>query len=300
LPVTPLSGAASTAPTTPFQWALLGIGLLLLLLILATALFVPRPTRYQYFVFRTTLALAASCIVASIPWFFGGPEGPAQIAGVAVGAAGFFLIVFLVDPTKRLRREEGRAVKPALALKAPPQSIFISYRHADNQDIVGHLYDRLVERFGGEAVFRDVKSLLAGLDFRVGLESVLERCIVVLAVIGPEWEHVLTDDKIRRLDDPADFIVIEIGVALKRDIPIIPLLVHRQSLPPPAAFPAALEELRFRTALPLRSGSDFDPDLERLIAAIEALLVRYSRQQRPPAAGWPSASDRPHAEPERV
>ena len=53
----------------------------------------------------------------------------------------------------------------------------------------------------------------------------LARADDVIAMIGPNWSNVGDDDGNRRLDDPNDFVRIEIAAALQRDIPVIPILL---------------------------------------------------------------------------
>jgi len=256
--------------TALFLWILLGLGTLLLLLIFTAAIWIPNPSEFQRTVFRTVLALGVSLVAASIPWFAGGPSGGLQTAGVTASALGLFLLVFLFDPTRRVW-----SAHPVSGHLGPISagSIFVSYRRADTEDIVGRLCERLYGRFGQGAVFKDVDTLIPGLDFREQLGSALKNCRIALAVIGPKWESSLELHRAQG-DEDRDFVVIEIGSALKRQIPVIPILVQQASLPATAALPPALESLRYRQALPLRADPDFSHDIERVIQAIEQLLAR--------------------------
>ena len=75
-------------------------------------------------------------------------------------------------------------------------------------------------------------------------------------------------------DEDRDFVVIEIGSALKRRIPVIPILVQQASFPATTALPPALESLRYRQALPLRPDPDFSHDIERVLQAFCNFLAR--------------------------
>ena len=57
----------------------------------------------------------------------------------------------------------------------------------------------------------DVESIAPGLDFVRVLEDDLGQCDIVLTVIGKGWL-----DARPRLDDPQDFVRIEIETALRR------------------------------------------------------------------------------------
>src|SRR5262245_58499308 len=51
------------------------------------------------------------------------------------------------------------------------------------------------------------------------------RATFSLAVIGPNWLDAKDSDGRRRLDNPDDFVTIEISAALLRNIRVIPVLV---------------------------------------------------------------------------
>src|SRR5277367_2433845 len=104
-------------------------------------------------------------------------------------------------------------------------SIFLSYRRDDSRHQAGRLHDRLVAQFGSDQIFKDVDSIPMGLDFREVLTERVAGCEVFLAVIGDAWLSITGKSGARRLDDPGDFVRIEIEAALSRNIPVIPVLV---------------------------------------------------------------------------
>ena len=75
---------------------------------------------------------------------------------------------------------------------------------------------------------------------------------VLLAIIGPGWLEVRDDAGRRRLDDPHDFVRIEIATALKRNIPVIPILLESARVPKAAQLPDDLKELPQRNGLDAR------------------------------------------------
>lgn len=151
------------------------------------------------------------------------------------------------------------------------QLIFISYRREDTADISGRIYDRLVQRFGPKAIFKDVDSIPLGVDFKQYLEKQVEQCNVLLAVIGKSWLRKRTGK--RRLDDPRDFVRIEIASALRRGIRVIPLMVSKALMPPEADLPEDLRALVFRNFIQIRPDPDFHHDMNRLIKELESATL---------------------------
>lgn len=142
--------------------------------------------------------------------------------------------------------------------------IFVCYRRGDSRGDAGRLADSLDERFKRSQIFRDVESLAGGTDYKVAIESAITQCVAMLAVIGPRWLDMRSDDGTRRLDNPDDFIVLEIGAALSNGITVIPVLVGGAKMPSADQLPAPLEALASRQAVEL-SDARWDYDMDRLI-----------------------------------
>src|SRR5947209_6983867 len=104
--------------------------------------------------------------------------------------------------------------------------IFISYRREDSTLFTGRIHDRLAPHFGRDCVFMDMDAIPFGVDFRKHLTDAVAGCDVLLAIIGDKWLTVSQNGQ-RRLDDPRDFVRIEIETALMRGIPVIPVLLDR-------------------------------------------------------------------------
>ena len=150
--------------------------------------------------------------------------------------------------------------------------IFVSYRRIDSADIAGRIYDRLIGRFEKKSIFKDVDSIPLGLDFKEYLDKQVGECKVLLAVIGDRWLDASNASGKRRLDDPADFVRIEIESALERNIPVIPLLVRGASMPREEDLPPSLRKLVYRNGIPIRPDPDFHRDMDRLIKALEGYV----------------------------
>ena len=164
------------------------------------------------------------------------------------------------------------------------RAIFISYRRDDTEGYAGRLFQDLCERFGRDSVFMDVASIEPGRDFRRVIEQQVASCGVLLAIIGKAWLTVADTQSRRRLDDPHDFVRLETASALKRDIPVIPVLVQQAEMPRAEQLPDDLKDLAFRNSVEL-THARWDSDVELLIAA----LRRYVDPSGPTAAAAAAA-----------
>ena len=97
--------------------------------------------------------------------------------------------------------------------------VFISYRRGDSAGYAGRLMDRLKTELGRDVLFMDVDAIPLGTNFENVLHEEVAKCAVLLAVIGPNWSDARGENGKRRLDDPNDFVRIEIAAALKRKSP---------------------------------------------------------------------------------
>ena len=148
-------------------------------------------------------------------------------------------------------------------------SVFLSYRREDSADVAGRIYDRLAVAFGQDQVFKDVDSIPLGVDFREHLQQVVGRCDVVLAVIGDQWlATARAGEASSRLEDPKDFVRIELESALQRGIPVIPVLVRGAAVPHEAELPSTLGTLAYRSGISVRADPDFHRDMDRLIDGV--------------------------------
>lgn len=168
------------------------------------------------------------------------------------------------------------------------RSVAMSYRRDDSEAIAGRLFDRLSGYFGRETVFRDIESIAIGTDFRVQVEQALTACGVVVAVIGRNWRGPVRGGR-TRIQEEIDPVRIEIEIALRQGIPIIPVLVGATKMPSPAQLPASLESLVFRHACRIDPGEDFDHHADRLIREIEKVVG--------PAVAGPAVAASPAAPP---
>ena len=149
---------------------------------------------------------------------------------------------------------------------------FISYRREDAAGYAGRLRESLERRLGTARVFRDVDTVRPGQDFVQAIESRLSDCAVMLAVIGREWATAKDLAGSRRLDEPFDFVRLEIAAALARpNVLVVPVLVEGAAMPTAAELPENMRTLARRQAVTVRDET-WDSDVDRLVNVIESAI----------------------------
>ena len=148
------------------------------------------------------------------------------------------------------------------------RAIFISYRRDDAEGEAGRLFDDLVGVFGEKSVFMEVAAIEVGRDFRKAIDESVATCGVLLALIGKDWIDAKNEAGQRRLDNPSDFVRLETASALKRDIPVVPVLVRGARMPQPEQLPDDLKELAYRNGVEL-THARWNSDLQLLIKALQ-------------------------------
>jgi TIR domain len=166
--------------------------------------------------------------------------------------------------------------------------IFISYRRDDSGVWAGRLYDRLSQRFGRENAFMNIDTIDPGLDFVEVIQEAVGSCDALIAVIGRQW--LTSTDAVgqRRLDNPEDFVRVEITAALKRNIRMIPVLVQGAPMPRSTDQPGVLQSLSRRNALGI-SETRFHSDVDRLIEVLEPVLRAIEVTATQPTSESPEA-----------
>lgn len=152
--------------------------------------------------------------------------------------------------------------------------VFISYRRDDSAGYVGRLYDKIAERFGEESVFMDIDAIQPGEDFVEVIEKAVRSCDVLLAVLGKQWVTITDAHGQRRIDNPDDFVRLEIAAALRRKrVRVIPVLVRGAAMPSAAQLPVNLQPLSTRNAHVI-SDKNFHRDVDDLIKVLEQIKTR--------------------------
>jgi hypothetical protein len=183
----------------------------------------------------------------------------------AGGAAAWLLL--------RGRRGRRRVAPRRFYQGAGESKIFLSYRRDDTAGHSGRLRDALAERFGPERVFMDLESIGAGEDFVEVVKKAVDATGVVVVVIGRQWLSASDKKGNRRLDNPDDFVRLEVETALGRGVRVIPALVQGAEMPGEDALPESLSKLARRNAIEI-SDARWAFDVERLADAIEEALAQ--------------------------
>jgi len=164
-------------------------------------------------------------------------------------------------------------LRPPVDLPKPPPTIsgkqskkvFISYRRDDSRYQAHRIFEAFKKKLSRENVFMDIDSIPLGHDFVDVLKEWVGQCEIFLALVGPGWVSCSDPQTGKlRLDNPNDFVRVEIREALARGIPVVPVLIDGASMPDEKQLPEDLRLLARRHAefVDFRT---FDPDVRRLI-----------------------------------
>jgi hypothetical protein len=160
--------------------------------------------------------------------------------------------------------------------------IFLSYRRDDSQGEALHLFDDLRKHFGQDQVFMDVTGIDPGRDFRKAIDGAVGSCEVLIVMIGKKWLDGTDERGRRRLDDPEDFVRMETAAALRREIPVIPVLVQGTVMPRSDQLPGALEALAWRNAFEVRHAR-WEIDVAELLKALKKVVRAPETRGKPEA-----------------
>jgi hypothetical protein len=176
--------------------------------------------------------------------------------------------------------------------------IFVSYRRDDASSEAGRITDWLDRHFGKDEVFMDITALEPGVDFVQMIEQAVDTIDALIAVIGPNWIDAEDDHGNRRLDDPTDWVRLEIANALRRGTRVIPVLVKGAAMPPAAKLPEDLRPLRRRNALPITE-RQWRAGVEELIKALDGVVSQPTPPARgpPPRPRTPAQAEQPKTSP---
>jgi hypothetical protein len=175
---------------------------------------------------------------------------------------------------------EVRVMADSAAPAAPAAGrVFISYRREETAYAAGWLFDRLVDQLGRGQIFKDIDSIQLGDDFVEVITTAVASCDVLLALIGKQWLTITDEHGTARLENPDDFLRLEIEAALTRDVRVIPILVAGARMPRPDQLPPSLAKLVRRHALEL-SPCHFEFDTSRLLSVIISCLADAATRAR--------------------
>jgi hypothetical protein len=175
--------------------------------------------------------------------------------------------------------ERPTATDEASAPVEPRLRIFLNYRREDSMAYAGRLYDDLAERLSACDVFIDIDKIEPGADFVDVIDHALDGCDVVLALIGKHWLSATDSKGRRRLDDPDDYVRLELEAALARGMRLIPVRVGGADMPSSADLPDTLRALARRQAVEI-SDHRWRYDVETLSGRLEQLSIEAEERER--------------------
>src|ERR1700740_1543289 len=177
-------------------------------------------------------------------------------------------------------------------------TVFISYRRETTAGEARALFNELLGKLGKNSVFMDVDSIALGRDFRGALQKTLESCDLMLVLIGKDWADVKDEEGRPRLQNPRDFVRLEIEAALKRDIIVTPILVQGAHMPAPEQLPAEIRDLVYRNGFEL-SHNRWESDFAEMIRRLNLDIAKESRrvEQSASSGAGPNARVAPAAAP---
>ncbi len=153
------------------------------------------------------------------------------------------------------------------AIEGATPRILLSYRRADSAALCGRVYDRLVSRFGTADVFRDVDSLAPGELFGQRIRECIQSCDAVIVLMGRRWTGEAQAGEPRRIDNPADFVRMEVAEAIAQGKRLIPLLHDGAQMPARESLPADIAAITERNAIEL-TDRHFDADIASLMKTL--------------------------------
>ncbi|HTT11476.1 MAG TPA: TIR domain-containing protein [Burkholderiaceae bacterium] len=151
--------------------------------------------------------------------------------------------------------------------------VFISYRRQGALKDARALFERLSRELGNDSVFIDLEGIEMGSDWVEVLERQLDGCRVMLALIDSTWATMTDRQGRRRIEREDDFVRLEISAALRRKIPVIPVLIDEVEMPDKSELPDDLRALATRQGLSL-DFRRFDAEVARLTLFLRKSLNR--------------------------
>jgi len=168
------------------------------------------------------------------------------------------------------------------------KKVFISYRRDDAAGFSHAIHDRLVEFLPDERVFMDVHGIETGADFSKRLEAALAQCVVLLVLIGKRWAGS-DESGGSRLQDPQDWVRLEVASALRRGITVIPVLLDGASMPTERTLSEELRPLTRLNAVDVRT-SRLNADVWDLTGSVMKALGETWPPAEPGAAIYAAVS----------
>jgi hypothetical protein len=137
--------------------------------------------------------------------------------------------------------------------------------------MAGRICDHLKARYGGDSVYMDIDNIPLGIDFRDHIYGALDKADVLVVIVGQKWLGTDQNGQ-HRIAGDNDFVRAEIEAALKRNIPVVPVLVDGATMPGPSNLPDSLKPFTFRHAAAIDTGVDFHQHMDRLTRSLDRMV----------------------------
>lgn len=162
--------------------------------------------------------------------------------------------------------------------------LFLSYRTDDSVHAATAISGQLARHFGRAKVFRDHDSLALGMVYPRLIRRAVQRCDKVLAVIGPHWLDARNARGGRRIDDPRDWVRVELRTAFGLGTPVIPVLLDQTPLPEQDRLPEDIRLLSLSNYWNVRHQS-LEADVRGLIEKLDPGAPADARHA-PPSSSY--------------
>jgi hypothetical protein len=147
-------------------------------------------------------------------------------------------------------------------------NIFISYRRQDSEWVALSIFQELQKHFPKDDFFKDIDVIKPGEDFSKVIDKNLQKCDILLVVIGKKWLKIKDSEGNQRIFNEKDFVRYEIAKALKSNKKVIPVLVEGATMPSETTLPENIAKLHKKQSVTI-SNSNFSLDIYNLATAIK-------------------------------
>jgi hypothetical protein len=155
------------------------------------------------------------------------------------------------------------------------RDIFISYRRDDEPGMARALYNELERVFSEASLFMDVEGgIPPGRDFVRIIDDQVSQCQIMLAIVGRGWLAAVDTDGRRRLDNPDDFVRIEIESAMRLGKLVIPVVLNKMEPVRAVDLPEPMKQFARLHAFRL-THERFKSDTQGLIKAVQQALAEF-------------------------
>lgn len=156
------------------------------------------------------------------------------------------------------------------------KKIFISYRRADSEGMAKNIQAKLKAEYPSSKVFLDKSSLVGGEAFTKQIRDEIDNADVFVILISPYWNS--KQGKVR-IQKTADILRRELLRAVRKDVPIVPVLINGAKMPAKQSLP---RELQFLTQLHALRVSDasFNSDIGFLESNLTSVLTNVAIMEK--------------------